>query len=78
MAINLVENKKENIFLSIFEGITVYKSGTKVLKNVDLQYLSFVNKNQKEYSENKAFLIKQVFYYNSILKTYYIVCLQIL
>ncbi|HEX8015030.1 MAG TPA: hypothetical protein VF465_07340, partial [Flavobacterium sp.] len=47
-AINLVENKKENIFLSIFEGITVYKSGTKVLKNVDLKYLSFVNKNQKE------------------------------
>jgi len=35
-AINRVENKKENIFLSIFKELQVYKSGTKVLKNVEL------------------------------------------
>jgi hypothetical protein len=42
-AINRVENKKENIFLSIFKGLCFYKSATKVLKNVDFYIRTFVN-----------------------------------
>ena len=42
-AINRVENKNENIFLSICKELRFFKSGTKVLKIVDFYLAAIVN-----------------------------------